>query len=73
MNLHLLSQSAFQPEDLDELKKAFDRITSQSWFDKNRKHELSKFLFKTYSDAENHDEWRAAIEPAARKYFRHQT
>ena len=68
----LFSKQAFEPEELDYLRKLYDEFTSQPWFDQSdeAKEAFAKYLMETFPpvvfDAQRH---RSAVEASARLFY----
>ncbi|WP_119258556.1 hypothetical protein [Shinella zoogloeoides] len=69
---HLFVKTAFQPEELSDLKLLFDDITSQPWFDPSdgAKEAFARYLIETFPsgafDARKH---RSVVEASARMFY----
>lgn len=69
MFLHL-AKSAFQPEEVAELRAVFDDVTSQPWFRKDAKEEFARYLFKSLPPKiDDARAFRATMETTARQHF----
>ena len=68
---HLFVKTAFQPEELSDLKVLFDDITSQPWFDSSdgAREAFARYLIETFPsgafDARKH---RSVVEASARMF-----
>jgi hypothetical protein len=67
-----LTKGQFEPEELVDLKRIFDDITSQPWFEQSEdaKEGFAKYLFESFRavtiDPEKH---RPVIEASARTFY----
>ena len=66
------SKRTFEPDELDALKKLFDELTSQPWFEpsEDARESFAKYLFETFPagtfDPAKH---RSVIEASARMFY----
>jgi len=69
---HLFVKSAFQPEELNDLKALFDDITGQPWFDKDAsaKEAFARHLIRTFPAVSiNIARHRSIVEASARMFY----
>jgi hypothetical protein len=70
----LFSKTAFEPEELDELKSVYEHITSERWFSPspNAKKAFALHLINTFpSSSFDPEEFRAQAESTAKRFYRH--
>ncbi|WLR94261.1 hypothetical protein [Shinella zoogloeoides] len=67
-----VGRGVYQPEELAEMQRVFEEITSELWFDRRpeARKSFAKYLLENYPDG-SYDPiiHRAVIEDVARKYF----
>lgn len=67
-----MGTGVYQPDELAEMQKVFEEITSELWFDRRpeARKSFAKYLLENYPDG-SYDPiiHRAVVEDAARKYF----
>lgn len=68
---HVFVKSAFEPEELAELKATFDNITSQPWFDQSEgaKAAFAKYLIETVPISVDARRYRSIVEASARMFY----
>ena len=67
-----LPKGSFEPDELTALKKLFDEVTGQAWFEQtaDAKKAFAKYLFNTFPAATyNAEIHRSIVEAAARKFY----
>lgn len=70
--LFFWTKGAFQPEELSALKKVFDEVTAEPWFDaaEEAREKVAKYLFEMFPgvtfDPQKH---RPIVEATARTFF----
>lgn len=69
---NMLSKTAFQPEEVQELREVYEHLTSERWFDQSpeAKKAFARHLIKVFPTVDFDPEaFRAKAEATARQYF----